>query len=87
MTKLEAIRSIEKMELPAPLKAAAAMALTFMDEKTLDQIFGAAQEAITKLQAGDRTAAEAVLAKIGLPPDVTKQLLDKVSPHGNHSDG
>ena len=87
MKKLDAIKAIEGMQLPATLKAMAAMAVSFMDDATIERIFTAAQDAITKLQAGDRSGAEALLNQIGLPKEVTKDLLDKVSNASPHQDG
>jgi hypothetical protein len=84
MKKLDAIKSLETMQLPPALKGMAAIALGLMDQKTLDTVFGGASEALEKLKAGDRTAAENALEKIGLPSAFVKELLDKVSA-GNES--
>lgn len=79
MTKLDAIRFVEQMKLPPLLRAMAALAVSGMDDSAIGNIFATAQEALTKLQTGDRTSAEQTLIDIGLPAQLVGELLDKVT--------
>lgn len=78
ITKLDAVRILEKLELPPSLKAMAGMAILGMNDESLNQIFGMAQGAMEALKSGNKEEARRILVEAGMPEDVVSTILEKV---------